>query len=33
MRRNTMADDLRMALEELLRKAELQDPEFLRTAV
>ncbi len=28
-----MADDFRMALEELLRKAELQDPEFLREGV
>jgi transposase-like protein len=28
-----MADDFRMALEELLRKAELQDPDFLREGV
>ncbi|HZS94797.1 MAG TPA: IS256 family transposase [Chloroflexota bacterium] len=28
-----MADDFRMALEDLLRKAELQDPEFLREGV
>jgi putative transposase len=28
-----MADEFRMALEELLRKAELQDPEFLREGV
>jgi putative transposase len=28
-----MADDFRMALEELLRKAELADPEFLRDGV
>src|SRR5919199_2026453 len=28
-----MADDLRMALEELLRKAHLQDPDFLREGV
>jgi transposase-like protein len=30
---NTMADDFRMALEELLRKAELNDPDFLRDGV
>jgi putative transposase len=28
-----MADDFRMALEDLLRKAELQDPDFLRDGV
>jgi len=28
-----MADDFRMALEELLRKAEVQDPDFLRDGV
>lgn len=28
-----MADDLRMAVEDLLRKAELQDPDFLREGV
>lgn len=28
-----MADDLRMALETLLRKAELNDPDFLREGI
>ena len=28
-----MADDFRMVLEELLRKAEVQDPDFLRDGV
>jgi transposase-like protein len=30
---DTLADDLRMALEELLSKADLQDPDFLREGV
>jgi transposase-like protein len=30
---NTLADDFRMALEELLRKAEMEDPDFLRDGV
>src|SRR5688572_18908461 len=30
---NTMADDLRMALTDLLRKGELSNPEFLREGV
>src|SRR5437588_2679892 len=33
MEDTAMADEFRMALEELLRKAELQDPEFLRDGV